>query len=118
LVYDPDVLVRIDPRSDRPIYLQIARSIAHQIDGGALGAEKRLPSARALGASLKVNMHTVLKAYAHLQEEGYVEMKRGRGGVHVSRTPGIERAAKELATTAKRQGMTRSELTNLIGEVW
>ena len=112
------MLVRIDPRSDEPIYLQIAGSIARQIDSGAVAPGDRLPSARGLGSSLDVNMHTVLKAYSYLQEQGYVEMKRGRGGVTVSGKPNVEQAVRELVSTARQQGLSKSELTDLIGEVW
>ena len=112
------MLVRIDPRSDEPIYLQIAGSIAGQIDAGAVAAGDRLPSARGLGSSLDVNMHTVLKAYSHLQEMGYVEMKRGRGGVLVSGTPDVEKAVRDLVGTARSQGLSKSQLTDLIEEVW
>ena len=112
------MLVRIDPGSDEPIYLQIASSLAGQIESGSVKAGERLPSARGLGSSLDVNMHTVLKAYAHLQELGYVEMKRGRGGVLVKERPDVERVIRELVTTARLRGMSTSVLTERIGEVW
>ena len=66
------MLIRIDPGSDQPIYLQIAKSIETQIEGGALRAGERLPSARSLSASLGINMHTVLKAYLNDTERARV----------------------------------------------
>ena len=70
------MLVRLDPRMGKPIYLQIADSIASQIESGSLGPGSRLPSARSLGESLGVNMHTVLKAYSELDQRALVEMRR------------------------------------------
>ncbi len=112
------MLIRIDPGSDQPIYLQIAKSIETQIEGGALRAGERLPSARSLSASLGINMHTVLKAYAELQDRSLVEMRRGRGGVVVSETTGIDVMARELVGTAKRRGMTQDEVQRLIWDAW
>ncbi|WP_414172089.1 GntR family transcriptional regulator [Clavibacter tessellarius] len=45
----------------------------------SLASGERLPSARDLAASIDVNMHTVLRAYAALQEDGLIELRRGRG---------------------------------------
>lgn len=112
------MLVRLDPRSDSPIYLQIADSIASQIDGGALRAGERLPSARSLGERLGVNMHTVLKAYSELERRGMVEMRRGRGGVVVSDGVDPRLFARQLVGSAKRQGMRRADVVSMIDEIW
>jgi len=112
------MLLRLDPRSDSPIYLQIADAIASQIEKAALDIGDRLPSARSLGGSLGVNMHTVLKAYSELEGRGLVEMRRGRGGVVVSEAADAKVFARRLVGSAKRQGMKRDELVHLIEEVW
>jgi GntR family transcriptional regulator len=112
------MLIRIDPSSDRPIYAQIASAVEKQIAGGALKAGDRLPSARALSSTLGVNMHTVLRAYAQLQESSQVEMRRGRGGVVVSGTPDMKRVARQLVATARRNGLTKAELDELIWKAW
>ncbi len=112
------MLIRIDPGSDQPIYLQIAAAIESQIEEGALQAGDRLPSARSLSSSLGINMHTVLKAYAHLRESSRVVMRRGRGGVVVRDSPDIEKVARQLVSAARSQGITRVELGELIEEVW
>jgi len=112
------MLIRIDPRSDRPIYLQIASAIESQIEGGGLSTGDRLPPARSLSASLGGSMHTVHKAYSHLQEESLVEMRRGRGGVVVGKLPDLDRLAERLVSVAERSGMTRDELDMLIEAKW
>ena len=112
------MLIRLDPRSSEPIYLQIAREISDQIESGALASGDRLPAARSLGETLQVNMHTVLKAYSALETRGLVEMRRGRGGVVVARSADVRTAAVQLVSAAKRNGMTRVDVARLIDEVW
>ncbi len=112
------MLIRLDPRSSEPIYLQIANEVAGQVESGALSAGDRLPAARSLGQTLQVNMHTVLKAYSALETRGLVEMRRGRGGVVVAKTADARAAAMQLVSAARRTGMDRSEVSRLVDEVW
>ena len=112
------MLVRLDPRSDRPIYLQIAEAVAAQIESGALRPGDRLPPARSLGESLGVNLHTVLKAYAELQSRGHVEMRRGRGGVSVSANADLAALARSLVAAAKRQRTDRRRVVEMVEEAW
>lgn len=112
------MLIRLDMRSDKPIYTQIEDSIRVQIGDGALVGGDRLPSARSLAESLDVNMHTVLKAYAGLEHDGLIEMRRGRGGVVVLDVPELETLLKAVVETARREGMGKDELVDLIEEMW
>lgn len=112
------MIVRLDPRSDKPIYLQIAESIAELIDTGALRSGERLPSARTLGDSLGVNMHTVLKAYAQLESRSMVEMRRGRAGVVVRDQTNLSGMASALVQTAKRRGVSREHLIDIVKGAW
>lgn len=112
------MLIRIDPRSEQPIYLQIANSIEGHIGSGSPGPGERLPSARSLSASLGINMHTVLRAYAELQSRSLVEMRRGRGGVVVRGRPPVEQLAQRLVVAARESGMGRDEVAALITEAW
>ena len=113
-----NMLIRILPSSDQPIYVQIADSIEDQIARRVLEPGERLPSARALASKLGINMHTVLRAYSHLQEHSLVEMRKGRGGVVVAGAPDIERSARQLVSAAQKTGMTKTELEIIIREAW
>ena len=112
------MLIRLDPRSDQPIYVQIERAIADQIESGSLQSGDRLPSARSLGESLGVNMHTVLKAYSELDSRGMVEMRRGRGGVVVSDRADLSALTRSLVSEARRQGVGRRKVMELVEEMW
>ncbi|OLT24003.1 GntR family transcriptional regulator [Ornithinimicrobium sp. CNJ-824] len=107
------MLIRIDTQDPEPIYLQIARDVRRALASGSLGIGDRLPAARELAESLDVNMHTVLRAYADLRDEGVIELRRGRGAV-VLATPStpdeVSTAARHLVDLARRHGIPVSEL--------
>lgn len=90
------MLIRVDPAATAPIFAQIAQSIRAALVAGEAGPGERLPAARDLAESLGVNLHTVLKAYQLLRDEGVVEMRRGRGAVVADRAA----ALAELGDTA------------------
>ncbi|MFD6420485.1 GntR family transcriptional regulator [Streptomyces sp. NPDC060198] len=81
------MLVRIDPASSVPLSDQIAASVRRSMASGNLRIGDRLPSARALAASLSVNVHTVLRGYQALKTEGLIELRPGRGAVVTAFAP-------------------------------
>jgi DNA-binding transcriptional MocR family regulator len=67
--------------SDQPIYRQIADLIAERIADGTLMAGDRLPPQRDIARMTNVNLTTVTRAFASLQERGLVESRPGRGSI-------------------------------------
>jgi DNA-binding transcriptional MocR family regulator len=67
--------------SDLPIYQQIADLIAEKIADGRLTAGDRLPPQRDIARMAGVNLTTVTRAFASLQERGLVESRPGRGSI-------------------------------------
>ncbi len=77
----------------------------------------KLAPARELAASLQVNLHTVLRAYQLLREEGLVDMRRGRGAVATpaAATLGELRSEiVELSRKARALGMPPDALAALV----
>jgi DNA-binding transcriptional regulator YhcF (GntR family) len=114
------MLVKIDPGSGEPLFAQIAAQVRSAIATGQVVEGDRLPTARELAEALDVNMHTVLRAYGDLRDEGLVDMRRRRGVI--VRPAGDQRArllalARDLVAEASRQGLTKAELKRLIEEV-
>lgn len=75
------MLITVDSGLDEPLFAQIADAIRSQAAAGAIRSGTKLPSARELAEQLDVNLHTVLKAYQLLRDEGLVELRRGRGAI-------------------------------------
>jgi GntR family transcriptional regulator len=110
------VFVLIDPTTATPVFAQIAESIATQIATGTVATGARLPAARELADSLGVNVHTVLRAYQELRDDGQVELRRGRGAV-VLGTPtaeSVRAAVAQAAAEAKAAGIPIGTLLALV----
>ncbi len=69
----------IDFNSSVPVYRQVIQAIKLEMLSGRLQPGNQLPPIRELAKILKLNPNTVAKAYYNLEEEGFVESKRGSG---------------------------------------
>jgi GntR family transcriptional regulator len=69
----------IDFNSSVPVYRQVIQAIKLEMLSGRLQQGNQLPPIRELAKILKLNPNTVAKAYYNLEEEGFVESKRGSG---------------------------------------
>lgn len=113
------MLLHLDPSSGLPIYDQLSAALRRAIGDGDVEAGDRLPAARDLAGSLGVNMHTVLRAYRQLRDEGLIDLRRGRGAVVCegsAGTAGLRAMVTELAREARRQGATPGEVIQMIRE--
>jgi GntR family transcriptional regulator len=113
------VLVRFDPASDAPLFAQLAASMRSEIARGAYAPGDRLPSGRELADALGINLHTVLRAYQELRDDGVLELRRGRGAVvrqGADATAPLLPAVSALVADARRRGVGAATLIALIRE--
>ena len=113
------MLIRVDPSSPTPLFAQVAASIRSDIDGGALQAGDRLAAARDVADALGINVHTVLRAYAELRDEGLIELRRGRGAVvtgSADRIAALRADARVLVAKARAAGVAPQTLITLVQE--
>lgn len=111
------MLIRFDPGSTRTLFEQISASIRADIVAGRLETGTRLPPAREVAAALGINVHTVLRAYQQLRDEGLVDLRRGRGAVvSASAAPLAELRDEVRALVARAQslGVPASVLAALV----
>lgn len=69
----------VSNKASSPLYEQIATQIKAAIMSGELKAGEAIPSVRALAKSLHISILTIQKAYATLQEDGFIETTAGKG---------------------------------------
>lgn len=113
------MLCLIDTSRSEPLFEQIAASVRAAIANGDVREGERLPTARDAADSLNINIHTVLKAYQTLRDEGLIELRRGRGAVVLASKPSDVRLAtlaRELLVEAKTLGIDATELGRRISE--
>lgn len=67
----------VSPRSELPVYLQVAAALRARIAGGDLDAGEELPSEPDLAHEFGVGKDTVRAALAVLRGEGLIETRRG-----------------------------------------
>ena len=73
------MLLQIDFKSGKPVYLQLVDQIRHAAAAGGLRPGEPLPAIRPLAEELRVNRNTVAKAYAELENQGVIETIPGKG---------------------------------------
>jgi GntR family transcriptional regulator len=75
--------LRLDPKSDVPLYRQLMAQVRALVAAGKLRAGDRLPSVRELAVDLRINPNTVARAYRELDQLSVLET-RGASGSFVS----------------------------------
>jgi DNA-binding transcriptional regulator YhcF (GntR family) len=73
------MLIQINYRSGKPVYLQIVDQVKAAAASGALNTGEALPCIRPLAEELRVNRNTVAKAYSELESTGVIETVPGKG---------------------------------------
>ena len=119
------MLVTLDNRDVRPLYLQIMDEIRRAIVVGKLKPEDPLPSVRDLASELVINPRTVSQAYQELEREEVVYVKRGQGTFVSPSTKKNSRERQNLARAvakrtlieARRSGLDLEELIATLKQV-
>jgi GntR family transcriptional regulator len=73
------MLVRLNFKSGKPVYLQVVDQVKAAAASGALQPGEPLPSIRPLAEELRVNRNTIAKAYTELERQGVIETIAGKG---------------------------------------
>ena len=120
-----NAMISLNYRDSRPIYEQIEDGLRKLIVTGALGADEKLPSVRALAAQLAINPNTIQRAYNELEGEGYIYSVPGKGsfasanaGADEVRRRELLGKVRELLAELRYQGVSQQELADLVKEVF
>ena len=116
------MLLRPNPSSGVPIYLQLMEQVKHNIETGALRPGEQLPGIRPLAEELVINPNTVAKAYRELEHEGVIELRHGAGAFvsdngRAKKATDTLRAGQTLVSAAverlRERGVTDEEIRRL-----
>lgn len=115
----------IDSRSRIPIYEQIKNQIITCIRLGIYKSDEQLPSIRSMSLETGINVNTVKRAFADLEDEGIIYTLVGRGSFvfsnAVDNTSIAEKALREIEPdllSLRSKGVTREAIVELIDKIF
>lgn len=112
----------LDPASALPIYRQVADALRAAIGSGRLAPDTELPGLRDLAADLRVNYHTIARAYQELEDAGLLTRQRGgpfrvaAGAREPAAAQRVRDGLRALAAEALAQGLPPDAIRGWWGE--
>lgn len=118
-------MIFLDYRDKRPIYEQVVEKLERLIASGGLEPLTKMPSVRSLAMELSVNPNTVQRAYAQLEQDGYLYTVSGRGSFVTAENEWKESRQKkvlalwqEVTGQAREIGLTEAELSQQLRQIY
>ena len=115
--------IHLSNESKDPLYVQLKTQLKQQIIDGTLQPNEELPSIRMLAKNIKTSVITVKRAYADLEQEGFLYTRAGVG-TFVKRHEADEwnekakatfhDEVKELLRLGRSLGLTEDEMMQMI----
>ena len=119
------MFIAISPTDPTPLYQQIIEQLKDAIAKGRLIPHEKLPSIREMAVELNTSQITTKRAYADLENEGYIYTRSGLGSfvAELNRTQlKADKLAKLkndlniLVARSEKFGISRQEIASLILE--
>jgi GntR family transcriptional regulator len=115
------MILRLNPTSGIPLYLQLMEQIKHAVETEAILAGEQLPSVRKMAEEMVINPNTVARVYRELEREGIIEVRHGAGAYVrdsvVSRTKLMRKAQGVVESALDRLeslDLTQDEVRRLV----
>ena len=118
------MIVEIDFNSEEALYIQLINQIIIGIATDQIREGDTLPSVRQLADNIRINMHTVNKAYSVLKQEGFLRVDRRRGAVialDTDKMRTISEMRRDLSVILARgvcKNVSREEVHNLVDSIY
>src|SRR3990170_4135407 len=119
------MILRVNPSSGLPLYLQIQAQVKNAVAAGALRPGDALPSVRKLASDLGINPNTVARAYLELERDGLILAVPGGGTFVADGVPGLLKAervrrlrpiARQVAVEGTQLRLTAEDIVALVEE--
>jgi len=105
------------------MYKQVTDQIKDAIASGLLKPEEKLPSIREMSNDLKISMITIKRAYADLENEGYIITRLGLGSyvaninkesLREEKLAEIRKGIGKIIQTGKKFGISAEEIIAIL----
>ena len=119
------MFIVLSPLNPDPMYKQITDQIKDAIASGQLTQDTKLPSIREMARELNISAITIKRAYADLENEGYILTRSGLGSYVADinreklKKEKLRELKKELNILKKKKkkfGIEEDDIVNLIKE--
>ena len=114
-------MIVLDYRDRRPLYEQITERFEELMFQEILTENTKLPSVRSLATELSINPNTIQRAYAELEQKGYIYSVKGKGSFVAENSVMKEKRKKDLLIQvsevideAIRLGISGEEIKNMV----
>ena len=104
------MVVVMNFKDNKAIYLQIADRIGDDVLSGKLAADAKIPSVREMAAQIEVNANTVARTYEYLQQSGIIYTKRGLGYF-------VAADARDRIVRQRREQLMQGEMDYFMGQL-
>ena len=111
-----ELMIAIDYQDRRPLYEQIAQRFQELILRGILEPGAQMPSVRKLAVELSINPNTSQRAFALLEQQGYIYAVKGKGNFVAGKGNYLGQKQRELLSRMEslleegdRLGMKRED---------
>ena len=119
-------MIVIDYQDRTPIYEQIVERVQTLIIKGILKSDEQLPSVRKLAVDLSINPNTIQKAFAVLEQQGFIYSVKGRGSFVTPNPKGgiaykreeFYRELRETVSSARDLKIGLSDLQQKVAEYY
>ncbi len=118
-------MIVLDYRDKHPIYEQVVEKLERLVVNGILATDEKMPSVRSLAMELSVNPNTIQRAYAQLEQEGYLYTVSGRGSFvaperewRENKQVEVLQGWQDLTRQAKEAGVSKELLQRRIREIY
>ncbi|OPX23831.1 MAG: hypothetical protein B1H03_00410 [Planctomycetales bacterium 4484_113] len=74
-----ELKLALDHQSGIPLYVQLKNRLRYDIQSGKHAPGEQLPTIREMAVAFAVDVNTVARVYAELENEGLLQRKRGKG---------------------------------------
>jgi len=115
--------LKVDHRSEIPVYRQIIDQIKELIYCAKLQKMDKLPPVRTLAQALDINPNTVARAYRDLEQEGILQSRVGRGTFFSGKAENTNKDVKkkqlasfrrEILQKCAAMGLTEQDMAKLL----